>query len=86
MYVLICESVGVLHTTQELANALSMTNRAVLVTHQQGTKVAELLMKLSDLGVEAVIFGRIHFDLGLEVSQPLLLSLSTLQGSNPDMG
>lgn len=36
-------------------------------------------MKLGDLTVEAVVLSRVHLNLGLEVSEPLLLPLSAFQ-------
>jgi hypothetical protein len=52
------------------------------MAHEQRTEVPDFIMKLGHLCVEAVILGRVHFHFGLEVSQPLLLSLATLQSGN----
>lgn len=62
---LVGESIRILHAIQELANALCMSHRAVFVTHEQSSQVAKLVVKLSDLTVETVILGRVHFHLGL---------------------
>ncbi len=83
---LVGKSIGVLHATQELPNALSVTDRAVFVTHGKRAQVTDLFVELGNLGAEAVILGRVHFDLGLKISQPLFLALATFQGGNPDRG
>jgi len=79
---LVGESIRILHATQELPNALSVTDGAVLMTHEKGTQVTDFLVELGNLGVEAVVLGRVHFHLGLKVGQPLFLALATFQGGN----
>jgi len=79
IHMLTGKSGGILYATQELANALGVANRTVFVAHQQGPKVANLFVELSNLIVEAVVLCRIHFHFGLKVGEPLLLSLSTFE-------
>jgi hypothetical protein len=76
------ELVRILNAVEELTNALSMANGAILVAHKQGTKAADLIVKLANLLVERLIFCRVHLDLGLEVRKPLLLALTALESSD----
>lgn len=59
-----------------------MADRTIFVTHEESAKVPDFVVKLSNLSIEAVVFGRIHFHFGLEISEPLFLSLSTFQSSD----
>ena len=61
------KAIGVLHSIQKLTDALGVTDWAVFVTHEQGSKVPNLIMKLGDLLVEGLILCRVHFYLGLKV-------------------
>jgi hypothetical protein len=76
------ELVGVLYTIEKLANALRMADWAVFVAHEKRTETSDLVVKLADLLVQRLILCRVHFDLGLEIGQPLLLALTTFQGCN----
>ena len=76
------EGVRVLHAIQKLADALGMTHWTIFVTHEQCSKISNLIVKLTNLLIEGLVFCRIHFHFGLEVCQPLLLALSTFQGSD----
>lgn len=49
-------------------------------------EIDNLLAKLGDSSREGVILRTKKLNLGLEVGEPLLLTLSTLEGSNPDLG
>lgn len=82
--VLSTKCIRILHAVQELSNALSMADWTIFVAKKKGAKTPNLIMKLCHLGGETVVFGRVHFHLGLEVSQPLLLSLSTFQSGHPE--
>ncbi len=79
---LIREAIWILHPTQELADTLSVTDRAVFVAHEEGAEISNFVMKLCNLCVEVVILRRVHLNLGLEVSQPLFLSLSAFESGN----
>jgi hypothetical protein len=56
------------------------------VSEEQSLEVDDLLTELSDSGRESIVLCTEEFDLGLEVSQPLLLALSALEcgpGASP---
>ena len=76
------ELIRILHATQELSNALSVAHGTILVTHEKGAKTSDFVMQLTNLLVERLILGRVHFNLGLKVGKPLLLSLSTFESGN----
>lgn len=78
------ELVGILNAVQEGPDALSVADRTVLVAHEKSPKTPDLLMQLTDLLVERLVLGRVHFNLSLKVSQPLLLTLATLESSNTE--
>lgn len=61
---------------------LSCRDRTISVGDQQRFEINDLFSKLSYRLGEGIIFGAKEFNLGLEVSQPLLLALTTLEGSN----
>lgn len=76
------ETVGILYTIKELTSALRMADWAVFMAHEQCTKTPGLLMYLAELLIEELIFSRVHLNLGLQVREPLLLSLAALQSSD----
>lgn len=76
------ELIRVLDTVQELANTLRVTYRAVFMAHEKSAKAANLLMQLTHLLIQGFVLCRVHLNLGLEVSQPLLLALTALEGSH----
>lgn len=55
---------------------------AVLMCQQQRLEVDNLFPQLSNGGRQRVVLSAEQLDLGLEVSQPLLLSLSALERSD----
>jgi hypothetical protein len=55
------------------------------VGEEQGLEVDDFLAELSDSGRESIVLCTKELDLGLEVSQPLLLALSALECGDPDM-
>lgn len=63
--------------------ALLMTYSTVLVLQQECLELDNLFAQLGALRRQSVVLLRKNFDLGLEVGQPLLLSLPTLKSSDP---
>jgi hypothetical protein len=67
----------------ELAvEVLLLADGAVLVSKQQRLEVDHLLPQLRDLGVQGVVLRSVGLDLGLQIGQPGLLTLTTFQGGN----
>jgi hypothetical protein len=66
------------------SEALLLRDRTILVSQQQGLEIDNLIAQLSHLLVETVILGSIYLNLLLQIGKPLLLSLPTLQSSNPE--
>lgn len=62
--------------------ALSLRDGAVLVSEQQRLEVYYLLTELSDGSRESIILCTEQLNLGLQVGKPLLLPLTTLEGSD----
>jgi hypothetical protein len=54
------------------------------MSEKQGLEVDNLFSQLCDSGRESIILRAEELNFGLEVSQPLLLPLSALEGSHPD--
>lgn len=61
---------------------LSLRDGAVLVSKQKCLEVYYLLTKLSDGSRESIVLCTEQLNLSLQVGKPLLLSLTTLEGSN----
>lgn len=61
---------------------LSLRDRAVLVSKQKRLEVDDLLAQLSDGRTKSVILCAEELDLSLQIGKPLLLSLTTLEGSD----
>lgn len=57
---------------------------AILVSEKKCLEVDNFLAKLSDGSRESIVLGTEELDLGLKVGKPLLLTLSALEGSDPD--
>ena len=63
--------------------ALRLRYGAVLVGQKQRLEVDNLFAKLSDGGTEGIVLRAEELNLCLEVGEPLLLTLTTLECSNP---
>lgn len=63
-------------------HTLLLCHRTVFVCQQERFQVHNLFPQSSDLLGELIVLCLIEVDLILEVSQPLLLPLATLQGSH----
>lgn len=61
---------------------LYLSNGAILVGYQNCLELEELFSQLGVLRVKLVVLTAIDLDFGLEVGQPLLLSLTTFERSN----
>lgn len=62
---------------------LGLRHWAILVSKEKCLEIDNLLAKLGDSSREGVILCAKKLNLGLKVGEPLLLALSTLEGSNP---
>lgn len=64
------------------ADTLRLRHRAVLVCEKHRLEVDNLLTELRDLSRESIVLCAEKLHLRLQVGKPLLLSLTTLEGSN----
>jgi hypothetical protein len=64
------------------ADALCLRDRAVFVSQEQSLETYYLLTQLSDGSRQCVVLGTKDLDFLLEIGQPLLLALATLEGSD----
>jgi hypothetical protein len=64
---------------------LSLRYWAILVSKEERLEVNNFLAKLSDGSRESIVLCAEELNLGLEVGKPLLLALSALEGSNPNL-
>lgn len=64
-------------------NALLHRNWAVLVSQKKCLEVDKFFSQLSDSLRQSIILSTEKLDLGLQVCEPLLLALPTLESSNP---
>lgn len=62
---------------------LSLRDRAVLVCQKESLEINNFLSELGDSSRQSVVLCAEEFDLGLQISQPLLLALSTLERRDP---
>lgn len=67
------------------AKSLGLGDRAILVSQQESLEVHNLLSELGHGGSQRIILGGEKLDLGLEIGQPLLLPLTTLQSRDTVM-
>jgi hypothetical protein len=49
------------------------------MSEKEGFQVDDFLPQLGNLRRQGIVLSTEHFDLGLKISQPLLLSLTTLE-------
>jgi hypothetical protein len=63
--------------------SLSLRYGAVLVCEQKCLEIHDFLAQLCDRSRQCVVLRAEQLDLGLEIGQPLLLALATLEGSDP---
>lgn len=61
---------------------LLLGNGTILMSKQKSFEIDHLFSQLCNLLRQSVILAAKHLDLGLEISQPLLLALSTFEGSH----
>lgn len=64
------------------ADTLRLGHRTILVSEQECFKPDNLLTQLRDGGSERIILSAENLDLLLEICEPLLLALATLERSN----
>jgi hypothetical protein len=64
------------------ADALCLRDGAIFVGKEQSLETHYLLTQLSDCSRQCVVLGTKDLDFLLKVGQPLLLALTTLEGSN----
>ena len=64
------------------ADTLRLRYRTIFVSKQEGFKPHDLLTQLRDGGSERIIFSAENLDLLLEIGEPLLLALATLERSD----
>ena len=64
---------------------LCLRDGTVLMSEQQGLQIHYFLAKLSDGSRESIILCTEQLNLCLKVGKPLLLSLATLERSNPTL-
>jgi hypothetical protein len=64
------------------AQTLSLRDGAVFVSQQERLQVHDLLTKLGHRRGKCIVLRREELDLGLEIGEPLLLPLTTLQSSD----
>ena len=72
---------GLLH--EGAVEALLLSYWAVFVGKEERLQVDDFLAKLRDLAQQMVILRAVGLYLLLEISQPLLLTLATLECSDP---
>lgn len=59
---------------------MGLRDGAVFVGEQEGLEVHNLLAKLGHRGGKCIVLCREELNLGLEIGEPLLLPLTTLEG------
>ena len=64
-------------------NALLLSNWTVFVSKKKSFKVNDLISQLRYLGAKVVVLATIHFHFCLQICEPLLFALSTLECGNP---
>lgn len=62
--------------------SLLLSNWAVLVGKKKRLQIDDLFSELCYLRRQGVVLSTEHFDLGLQVGQPLLLSLAAFKSSD----
>jgi hypothetical protein len=67
------------------AKTLSMRHGAVLVCKKQCLEVDDLLSQLGDSRRQRVVLCTEELDFGLQIREPLLLALATLERGDPDI-
>lgn len=73
-----------LHTRRRVSSlkTLLLGDRAVLVCEQESLEIHDFFSELRNLACQSIVFTTEHFDFGLEVGKPLLLTLTTFQSGN----
>lgn len=63
---------------------LSLRHRTIFVSKQKGLEIHNFFPQLSDSSRQSIIFGCEELNLGLEICKPLLLTLTTFEGSDTE--